>query len=68
VPTHELRGTRDSLPVPSANGPATAREACGKHIFIAMWMCLQRECGRPRFANDTECLRIARDQQRHASP
>ena len=47
-------------------GPATAREACGDRRFIALAICIDRECERPRFREGSECLRVLEVKQRRA--
>ena len=49
-------------------GPPTAREACGNRVLVALWNCMQRECRRPRYAQQADCVQIneerrAREQQ-----
>ncbi|CAN5913787.1 hypothetical protein BH11PSE8_BH11PSE8_15100 [soil metagenome] len=53
-------------PLPSAMAamPATAREACGSRVFIAMALCMERQCELPRYRNQTECVRIAEAKRR----
>ena len=40
------------------DGPATARQACGKRVFIALWSCMDRECERPRYRDQPECVKV----------
>ena len=47
-------------------GPATAREACGDRRFIALAICIDRECERPRFRASAECVRVLEVKQRRA--
>ena len=35
--------------------PASAREACGKRVFIALAVCMDEKCEEPRFRNSREC-------------
>ena len=39
-------------------GPATAREVCGSRLFIALAVCMDRECEQPRFRGQPECVRV----------
>ena len=41
---------------PSA--PKSAREACGSRVFIALAICMDRECEQPQFRNSAECVPI----------
>ena len=54
-----------SEPVPAV-GPATAREACGDRRFIALALCVDRECERPRFRDTPECVRVLEVKRRRA--
>jgi hypothetical protein len=47
-----------SAPAAAALRAATAREACGDHVMFAIVGCLERECRRPRFSQDPECVEI----------
>ena len=50
---------------PAAGVPAGPREACGNRIFIAMSMCIARECKTPAYADHPECVRLREiDEQR----
>lgn len=45
--------------------PAGPREACGNRIFIAMSLCIARECKNPAYADNPECVRLRElDEQR----
>jgi len=66
-------GTRQApIPVPVArapqpvdNQPASAREACGKRVFIALAICMDERCEDPRYRNSEECVTIlARKHER----
>ncbi len=68
LPSSSTRGSivPSPRPLPSAMAamPATAREACGSRVFIAMAMCMERECELPRYRNQAECVRIADARRR----
>jgi serine/threonine protein kinase len=51
-------------PAPAPGGPATAREACGARVLVALNICLERECRNPRYKNDRECVRLAEERRR----
>ena len=40
-----------------AAGPTSAREACAGKTYIALALCIDRECERPRFHAHPECVR-----------
>ena len=42
--------------VPS--GPRSATEFCGKRVFIALAICMDRECERPLFRDQPDCTRV----------
>ncbi len=44
-------------------GAVTAREACGGRVLLALWSCLQRECRKPRYAQQGECLKINEERR-----
>jgi serine/threonine protein kinase len=41
-----------------AGGPASAREACGGRVFLALAVCMERECDTPRFQDTVECVPV----------
>ncbi len=57
-------GAREPTPAPrvvtapAPSGPLTAREACGNRVFIALAICMDRECEQPQFRDNPECVRI----------
>ncbi|MEO8525239.1 MAG: protein kinase [Caldimonas sp.] len=38
--------------------PASAREACGKRVFIALALCMEEKCDQARFRTSSECVAI----------
>ena len=44
--------------VAAPTGPATAREVCGSRVFIALAVCMDRECEQPRYRDQPECVRV----------
>jgi hypothetical protein len=38
--------------------PATAREACGKRVLIALAVCMERECQNPRYRDHPQCVKV----------
>jgi hypothetical protein len=52
-------------PQPVDNQPASAREACGKRVFIALAVCMDERCEEPRYRNSEDCVAIlARKRER----
>jgi len=49
-------------------GPANAREACGSRVLVALWNCLQRECRRPRYAQQADCIKVNEQRRRRELP
>lgn len=47
-------------------GPATAREACGDRSFISLAICLDRQCERPRFRDEPQCVRMLEAKRRRS--
>jgi hypothetical protein len=52
-----------ALPTKSA-GPASAREACGSRVLIALAICMDRQCARPEFAGGADCRKFLDDKRR----
>lgn len=68
---------RDAPPPPVAGAPlsavegdlpATARELCGKGMFFAMAVCLEREGQQPRYRDQPECVRILNLKRSRVEP
>ena len=57
---------RSALPLRVAAGPSTAREACGDRRFIALAICMDRECERTQLRKTPECVRILDMKRRRA--
>ena len=38
--------------------PKSAREDCGKRVFIALAVCMDERCEQPRFRNSAECVQV----------
>ena len=77
TPSREERRARPpaSRPAPPyrpdsriAAGPRTVREACGDRRFIALAVCIDRECERPRFRATPECVQVLEVKRRRAEP
>ena len=45
-------------PAPADNQPATAREACGRRVFIALAVCMDERCEEARYRNGEECVAV----------
>jgi serine/threonine protein kinase len=48
----------EDVNAPRASLVTTARQICGNRPLYAMAECMQRQCRRPRFATDLDCLRL----------
>ena len=53
---------------PTPAGPSGPEEACGSRVFLALALCMERECAKPRFKNHPECVPVREMQQRQRSP
>jgi hypothetical protein len=42
----------------TAQDTASPREACGHRVFIAMAICMEEQCERPRFKTHPQCERV----------
>jgi len=70
VPVTRPQVSGDASTSTSATGSADPRAACGKKVFLAMTLCIDRLCRKPAYAGAEECvklrdLRDQREQQRH---
>jgi len=66
-PPRDSAATRNAAAPPAAveAPPATAREACGKRVFIALAICMDEKCEEAKFRSTPECVGIlARKRQR----
>jgi serine/threonine protein kinase len=56
----------DSSPAVAADAetPTTARQACGKRVFLALWTCMDRECERPGFREHPDCVKVLETKRR----
>ena len=48
--------------------PATAREKCGSRLFIALALCMDRECEQPRYRDHAECVQVLEVKRRRENP
>ena len=53
----DVATARPSPPVYEAE-PTSAREACGKRVFIALAVCMDEKCEEARFRSTPECIGI----------
>jgi hypothetical protein len=59
------------VPVPVAAAPAvpaTAREKCGSRLFIALAVCMDRECEQPRYRDHPECVQVLEVKRKRENP
>jgi serine/threonine protein kinase len=49
-------------------GPATAREKCGSRLFIALAVCMDRECELPRYRDHPECVQVLEMKRKRENP
>ena len=47
-------------PVPTftPSGPRSASEVCGRRVFLALAICMDRECERPIFRDQPDCMKV----------
>ncbi len=46
---------------PAANvreGPGSPKEACGARVFLALALCMEEQCERPRFKGHPQCKKV----------
>jgi hypothetical protein len=41
-------------------------ERCGKRVFVALWTCIERECGKAELKQHPECVKWRADQEKKA--
>jgi serine/threonine protein kinase len=42
----------------AAAGPASPREACGSRVFLALAVCMEEQCDKPRYKSHPQCDRV----------
>ncbi|MEP7301506.1 MAG: protein kinase [Caldimonas sp.] len=60
-PVASARPVPGPVPAPAQQvdaGPTSAREACGKRVFIALALCMEEKCQEGRFRNSSECVAV----------
>ena len=43
-------------------------ERCGKRVFVALWTCIERECGKAELKQHPECVKWRSDQEKKMRP
>jgi hypothetical protein len=67
------QSTRDpnagARPVPTftPSGPRTATEVCGRRVFLALAICMDRECERPIFRDQADCRKVLETKHQRES-
>jgi hypothetical protein len=57
---------RPAPPVPAAlQAPS---ERCSGRVLLALWLCVERECGRPELQSHPECVKLREEQEKRANP
>ncbi|HEY1132873.1 MAG TPA: protein kinase [Roseateles sp.] len=52
------RAASASAATPPSNEPKTANEACGGRVLFARAWCIDRQCEKPVYQNDPECVKL----------
>ncbi len=47
----------------ATNEPRTAGEACGSRVLLARMWCIDRQCEKPQFQNDPECVKLRESRE-----
>jgi hypothetical protein len=71
VPAVQREPIAAPAPVPVAaapTAPATAREKCGSRLFIALALCMDRECEQPRYREHPECVQVLEVKRKRENP
>jgi serine/threonine protein kinase len=59
VPPQPSQQQQQPQQTAQVQGPATsARDACGKRVFIALALCMEEKCDEARFRGSAECVAI----------
>src|SRR5205814_3285373 len=64
VPPHTGIAAAPLTPAPAAAAvstepaPATPREACGSRVFLALALCMEEQCDKPRFKSHPQCEKV----------
>ena len=56
--TREPNVATRPVPTFTASGPRTASELCGRRVFLALAICMDRECERPIFRDQPDCKKV----------
>ncbi|HEX6706585.1 MAG TPA: protein kinase [Albitalea sp.] len=43
---------------PATSEPGTPRQACGARVFLALALCMEQQCERPRFKGHPQCRKV----------
>jgi len=64
-PAHAARQSTvpAAAPVPERSEPVSPRKACGSRVFIAMMMCMRRECETARYRDHPQCQKLRREDE-----
>ena len=54
----ELDGTQWDTLLATQAQPTSARDACGKRVFIALALCMEEKCDEARYRGTAECIPI----------
>jgi hypothetical protein len=58
-PVASTAAATPARPEPAAPAePRTASEACGGRVLFARAWCIDRQCEKPIYKNDPECVRL----------
>jgi hypothetical protein len=47
-----------------SEAPTTARQACGKRVFLALWTCMDRECEKFVYREHPDCVKVLETKRR----
>jgi len=58
APSAPVKAGAASAALASAGEPRTASEACGGRVLFARAWCIDRQCEKPAYQNDAECVKL----------
>jgi hypothetical protein len=47
-----------AAPAVQNDGPATPKQACGGRVFLALALCMEEQCERPRYKSHPQCRKV----------
>ena len=52
------QNVQQAIPAVAASSHSSPEEACGKRVFLAMALCMTRQCETPQFTSHPQCVKL----------